>query len=73
MSRCACNRWGSGTTCEKPSNTVQAKELEQQLAKLKAERAKLDTIWDDSDQEKKTSNDLQLQNNKFKNVNQKQN
>lgn len=44
--RCACNRWGPGTTSEKPINTQAAKELEDRLAKLKAERAKTDTMWD---------------------------
>ena len=45
MSRCALNRWGPGTTCERPINTEASKEL---LAKIKAmqeERAKQDTIW----------------------------
>jgi len=45
MSRCGVNRWGPGTTCERPSNTEAAKEIQQRLAKLESERTKQDQIW----------------------------
>jgi hypothetical protein len=44
--RCnVANRWGSGTTCEKPSNTEAAKELQARIAAMQAERTKQDSIW----------------------------
>ena len=45
MSRCGVNRWGPGTTCERPINTDAAKEIQQRLAKLEAERTKQDQVW----------------------------
>lgn len=45
MSRCGVNRWGPGTTCERPTNTEAAKEIQQRLALLEAERTKQDLIW----------------------------
>ena len=45
MSRCALNRWGPGTTCERPINTESAKELQSKIAAIKAERDKQDSIW----------------------------
>jgi hypothetical protein len=45
MSRCGVNRWGPGTTCERPVNTEAAKEIQQRLALLEAQRAKQDQIW----------------------------
>lgn len=45
MSRCALNRWGPGTTCERPINTEAAKELQAKIAAMKAEREKQDSIW----------------------------
>ena len=45
MSRCALNRWGPGTTCERPINTEAAKELQGKIAAMKAEREKQDSIW----------------------------
>jgi hypothetical protein len=46
--RCACNRWGPGTTCEKPTNTAASKELQERLNKMKEERGKQDTMWLDT-------------------------
>ena len=45
MSRCALNRWGPGTTCERPINTESSKELQAKIAAMKAEREKQDSIW----------------------------
>ena len=45
MSRCGVNRWGPGTTCERPVNTEAAKEIQHRLAALEAQRAKQDQIW----------------------------
>jgi hypothetical protein len=43
--RCACNRWGPGTTCERPSNTAASKELQQRLAAMQQERSQQDKMW----------------------------
>jgi hypothetical protein len=47
MSRCPHAKWGpgSGTTCEKPTNSVATKELEERLQKMREDRAKTDTMW----------------------------
>lgn len=45
MSRCSVNRWGPGTTCEKPINTEATKELKAKLDALQKERAKQDSVW----------------------------
>ena len=42
---CTQCKWGTGTTCEKPSNTVAAKEMKTKLEQLLAERAKQDVKW----------------------------
>ena len=44
--RCACNRWGPGTTIEKPTNTIATKELQEKLATMRNERMVQDTMWD---------------------------
>ena len=49
MSRCGVNRWGPGTTCERPINTEAAKEIRERLAVLEAERTKQDQIWTQSE------------------------
>lgn len=54
--RCACNRWGPGTTCERPSNTTASKELQDKLAKMQQERYQQDKMWvkeDEPQQEQK--------------------
>jgi hypothetical protein len=48
MSRCGVNRWGPGTTCERPINTEAAKELQQRMAAMAKERSKQDQMWDTS-------------------------
>lgn len=55
MSRCGVNRWGPGTTCERPTNTEAAKEIQQRLALLEAERTKQDQIWTQPLVEKNTA------------------
>ena len=45
MSRCGVNRWGPGTTCERPQNTEASKELKGRLEELQKERAKQDQVW----------------------------
>lgn len=42
---CVQCKWGTGTTCEKPSNSVSAKEVADKLAQMKAEREKQDILW----------------------------
>lgn len=47
--RCTLNRWGSGTgssgSCSSTPKTSEAKELDDKLKKMMAERNKLDNIW----------------------------
>ena len=43
--KCAVNRWGPGTTCEKPKETQATKELEARITKMNEERAMQDSIW----------------------------
>jgi hypothetical protein len=43
--QCACKRWGSGTTCEKPINTENAKELETKMKQMIADREKQNNFW----------------------------
>ena len=45
MSRCNINRWGPGTTCERPQNTEAVKEMKAKLEAMQKERAKQDQIW----------------------------
>jgi hypothetical protein len=52
--RCACNRWGPGTTCEKPTNSAASKELQDRLAAMRNERTAQDKMWD-TESEKKDS------------------
>jgi len=42
---CSVNRWGPGTTCEKPQNSESAKELKARIEKMNMERAKQDSMW----------------------------
>jgi hypothetical protein len=42
---CVRSKWGSGTTCEKPSSNVASKELESKLKEMMAERTKQDVAW----------------------------
>ena len=49
--KCACNRWGPGTTCERPTNTEASKELQERILKMKEERKKQDSMWNGSPKE----------------------
>lgn len=40
---CVRNKWGSGTTCERPPPA--AKEVQSNFDKMMAERAKQDSQW----------------------------
>jgi hypothetical protein len=42
---CVRNKWGSGTTCEKPPDTLAAKEVKSNFEKMMAERIKQDSAW----------------------------
>ena len=42
---CVSCKWGTGTVCEKPSNTVSSKELEQKLKEMMAARTQQDVAW----------------------------
>ena len=42
---CVRNKWGSGTTCERPPDTLAAKEVKSNLEKMMAERIKQDAAW----------------------------
>ncbi len=42
---CVSCKWGTGTTCEKPSSTVASKELEAKLKQMAEERMKQDNAW----------------------------
>jgi hypothetical protein len=52
--RCACNRWGPGTTCERPINTAASKELQDRLAKMQQERNVQDKMWLTEDDKSKS-------------------
>ena len=45
MSRCGVNRWGPGTTCERPINTEATKDMEARLAVMAKERESQDKMW----------------------------
>ena len=49
MSLCAVKRWGPGTTKERVSNSETAKEIQERMAALNAERAKQDQMWNTVD------------------------
>ncbi len=42
---CVRCKWGAGTTCERPPDTVAAKEVKSNFEKMMAERAKQDAQW----------------------------
>ena len=42
-------RWGPGTTKERASNSESAKEIQERMAALNAERAKQDQMWNTVD------------------------
>lgn len=42
---CVACRWGTGTACEKPTNTAARKEMEDKLKEMQMARAKQDETW----------------------------
>jgi hypothetical protein len=42
---CVRNKWGSGTTCERPPESTAAKEVQSNYEKMLAERVKQDSQW----------------------------
>lgn len=40
-----CNRWGPGTTCERPQNTAAVREMDDRMKAMLAERARVDALW----------------------------
>lgn len=42
---CVSCKWGTGTTCEKQTNSTASKELEAKLKQITAERIKQDYEW----------------------------
>ena len=59
MSSCSVNRWGPGTTKERPPNTHVAKEIEARMAEMSRERDKQDSIWTQNTVSTKNTIDLQ--------------
>jgi hypothetical protein len=43
--RCACERWGPGTTKERQPDTEASNELKKRLEQIRKDREKQDTIW----------------------------
>ena len=42
---CTRNRWGTGSSCSPKQSNQEAKEVDDKLKKMMAERAKQDTMW----------------------------
>jgi hypothetical protein len=42
---CVSCKWGTGTTCEKPTSTASGKELEAKLKEMMAARTQQDVAW----------------------------
>lgn len=42
---CVSCKWGTGTTCEKPSTTSASKELEKKLQEIQQARQVQDAAW----------------------------
>lgn len=42
---CVSCKWGTGTTCEKPSSSASGKELEAKLKEMMAARTQQDGKW----------------------------
>lgn len=54
---CVSCKWGTGTTCERQSNSVATKELELKLKEMMAERTQQDINWFAPSKESKSTND----------------
>jgi hypothetical protein len=57
-------RWGPGTTKERVSNSESAKEIQERMAALNAERAKQDQMWNTVDTTETDSKKLDNTNTK---------
>jgi hypothetical protein len=42
---CVSCKWGTGTTCEKQTNTASHKELEEKLKQIQMARSQMDAAW----------------------------
>ncbi len=42
---CVSCKWGTGTVCEKPSNSIAQKEMEKKLKEMQEARMKQDQAW----------------------------
>jgi hypothetical protein len=42
---CVSCKWGTGTVCEKPTNSVSRKEMDAKLKEMMAAREKQDAKW----------------------------
>jgi hypothetical protein len=42
---CVTCKWGTGTTCEKPTSTASGKEVEAKLKEMMAARSQQDAKW----------------------------
>jgi hypothetical protein len=42
---CVSCKWGTGTTCEKQTNSVSRKELEEKLKQMQMARNQMDAAW----------------------------
>ena len=61
---CVSCKWGTGTTCEKPTNSASSKEIKSKLEEMIAERAKQDVAWfapPQEDSEETVATDTQRQ------------
>ena len=54
---CVSCKWGTGTTCERPSNTGASKELESKLKEMMAQRTQQDVAWFAPPPETKSTSD----------------
>jgi hypothetical protein len=54
---CVSCKWGTGTTCERQSNTIASKELEAKLKEMMATRTQQDINWFAPPLETKSTND----------------
>lgn len=59
---CVRCKWGTGTTCERPPDTVAAKEVKSNFEKMMAERAKQDAAWFPVEQSSETKKNIQISN-----------
>ena len=60
---CVRCKWGTGTTCERPSDTVAAKEVKSNFEKMMAERARQDADWFPKEEQKNDMNSKKHSNN----------